>query len=111
MSLLEALIASAILATGLLSLAQLIGLATNATAAAGRMTHAALFASQKVEELRASPAPPIEQGADVPAPGFRREWSVVPWSSDPDHVALVEVVVRVPGTETRLVALAPRPSK
>lgn len=110
MSLLETLIASAILASGLLSLAQLLGLATNATAAAGRITHAALLASQKVEELRAVPAPPIGQSADVPAPGYRREWSVVPLPSDPEHLALVEVVVRARGLDTRMVAIAPRPS-
>lgn len=108
MSLLETLIASGILATGLLSLAQLLGLATNATAAAGRMTHAALLASQKVEELRARPALPIELNADMPAPGYTREWSVMPLPSAPDHVAIVDVVVRVRGSETRMVAAAPR---
>jgi hypothetical protein len=108
MSLLETLIASAILATGLLSLAQLLGLASRATAAAGRTTHAALLASQKVEELRAFPSPPVGQGGDDPAPGYRREWTVVPLPSDPDHLVLVEVVVRVRGLATRFVALAPR---
>jgi len=108
MSLLETLIASAILATGLLSLAQLLGLAAHATAAAGRMTHAALLASQKVEELRALPAAAIEQSGDVPDPGYTRDWSVVPLPSDPDHLSLVEVVVRVRGIDTRLVALSTR---
>ncbi|HEY3157914.1 MAG TPA: hypothetical protein VGJ78_03055 [Vicinamibacterales bacterium] len=110
MSLLETLIASAILATGLLSLAQLLGVATTATAAAGRATHAALLASQKVEELRACPSPPIEQGGDVPAPGYQRDWSVVPLPSDPDHLALIDVVVRVQRTATRMVAIAARPT-
>jgi Tfp pilus assembly protein PilV len=110
MSLLETLIASAILATGLLSLAQLLGVATTATAAAGRATHAALLASQKVEELRACPSPPIGQSADVPAPGYTRDWSVVPLPSDPDHLALIDVVVRVQRTATRMVAVATRPA-
>jgi Tfp pilus assembly protein PilV len=107
MSLLETLIASAILATGLLSLAQLLGLATTATAAAGRTTHAALLASQKVEELRAFPVLPLGQDADTPAPGYTREWSVAPLPSVPDHVAIVEVVVRVRGGQTRMVAALP----
>jgi Tfp pilus assembly protein PilV len=107
MSLLETLIASAILATGLLSLAQLLGLATTATAAAGRATHAALLASQKVEELRAFPALPLGQNADTPAPGYRREWSVAPLPSAPDRLAIVEVAVRVRGGDTRMVAAVP----
>ena len=108
MSLLETLIASAILATGLLSLAQLLGLATTATAAAGRTTHAVLLASQKIEELRALPAVPPGQYADNPAPGYTREWSVVPLPSAPERVAIIEVVVRVRGGDTRVVAAAHR---
>jgi Tfp pilus assembly protein PilV len=108
MSLLETLIASAILATGLLSLAQLLGLATTATAAAGRTTHAALLASQKIEELRALPAVPLGQYADNPAPGYTREWSVAPLPSAPDRMAIIEVVVRVRGGDTRMVAAVPR---
>lgn len=108
MSLLETLIASTILATGLLSLAQLVGLATLATAAAGRTTYAALLASQKVEELRALPAVPVEQNADTPAPGYTRQWSVAPLPSAPDDVAIIDVIVRVRGGETRMVAAVPR---
>ena len=108
MSLLETLIASAILATGLLSLAQLLGLATTATAAAGRTTHAVLLASQKIEELRALPAVPLGQYADNPAPGYAREWSVAPLASAPDRVAIIEVVVRVRGGDTRMVAVVPK---
>jgi Tfp pilus assembly protein PilV len=108
MSLLETLIASAILATGLLSLAQLLGLATTATAAAGRTTHAALLASQKIEELRAFPEVPLEYNTDHPAPGYTREWSVAPLPSAPDRVAIIEVVVRVRGGDTRIVAAVPR---
>ena len=110
MSLLETLLASANLATGLLSLAQVLGLASSATAAAGRTTRSALLASQKVEEVRAFPSPPLGQGGDDPAPGYRREWTVVPLPSDPEHLVLVEVVVRVRGRDTRFVALAPRPA-
>jgi Tfp pilus assembly protein PilV len=108
MSLLETLIASAILATGPLSLAQVVGFATLATAAAGRTTHAALLASQKVEQLRALPAVPLEQDADTPAPGYTRRWSVTPLPSAPEHVAIIEVAVLVRGGETRMIAAVPR---
>jgi len=47
-SLLDALIAAAVLASALLSLAQVIAFAIKTTAAAGRMTDGALLVSQKV---------------------------------------------------------------
>jgi len=103
------MIASAILATALLSLAQLMASAAGATAAAGRTTYAALLASQKIEELRASSLTAIEgSGADSPAPGFMREWSVGALPSDPDNVSLIEVIVRASGAQTRMVALKTR---
>ena len=108
-SLLEALIASVILATALLSLAQLMASAVMANAAAGRTTYAALLASQKIEQLRASSSTATEaSGADSPAPGFLREWSVGVLQSDPDNVSLIEVIVRASGTQTRMVALKTR---
>ena len=107
MSLLEALLAPAILATALLSLAQLLAVTTNATAAAGRITRSALLASAKVEELRASDAP-LEADHDEPEAGYVREWTVTPLAIDPDHLALIDVVVRAPGATTRLVAVAER---
>jgi len=107
MSLLEALVAPVIMATALLSLTQVIAMATGATAAAGRITHAALLASQKVEELRAAGAP-LEQSRDAPDSGFVREWLVVPLPVAPDRLSLIQVVVRAPGGDTRMVATAPR---
>ena len=107
MSLLEALDAPAIMATALLSLTQVITMATAAAATAGRITHASLLASQKVEELRASGAA-IEQRRDVPESGFAREWSVAPLPLDPDRLSLIQVVVTARGSVTRMVATAPR---
>ncbi len=107
MSLLEALVAPAILATALLSLTQVIAMATAATAAAGRATHAALLASQKIEELRAAGAP-LEGGRDAPESTVVREWLVAPLSVDPDRLSLIHVVVHVGGIDTRIVATAPR---
>ena len=104
-SLLDALIAAAILASALLSLAQLIAFAVKATAAAGRTTDAALLASQKVEELRAGSWSELQSGADSPVAGFTRTWTVTPLAADPDYVAVLEVLVRAPGGQTRIVGL------
>ena len=104
-SLLEALIAAAILASALLALAQLIAFATSAIAAAGWVTNAALLASQKIEQLCAGSWSELQSGSDSPAAGFTRTWSVTPMPADPDYIALVEVVVTAPAGQTRMVAL------
>ena len=110
-ALLEALIAAAILAAALLSLAQLIAFAVRATAAAGRMTDAALLAAQKVEELRAGSWGELQSGTDSPAAGFTRTWTVAPTAADPDYVMVLEILVRAPGGQTRMVALKTKPSE
>ena len=56
-SLVEVLVATGLLMTAIVSLAQLFVLATRANAAAGEMTEATILAAQKVEELRAAPLP------------------------------------------------------
>jgi type II secretory pathway pseudopilin PulG len=56
-SLVEVLVATGLLITSVMSLAQLFVLATRANAAAGEMTEATILAVQKVEELRAAPLP------------------------------------------------------
>jgi Tfp pilus assembly protein PilV len=104
-SLLEVLGAAAIMATALLSLAQLIAAATKATANAGRITHATLFATQKIEELRAASWSELQSGSDSPAPGFIRTWSVEPLGVDPDYLALVDVHVKAIGGEARIAAI------
>ena len=108
-ALLEALIAAAILAAALLSLAQLIAFAVRTTAAAGRMTDAALLAAQKVEELRAGSWGELQSGTDSPAAGFTRTWTVTPTAADPDYVMVLEILVRAPGGQTRMVALKTKP--
>ena len=108
-SLLEALIATAILASALLSLAQLIAFAVRTTAAAGRTTDAALLAAQKVEELRAGSWAELQPGTDSPAAGFMRTWTVTPMAADPDYLVLLDVIVRAPGGQARMIALKTRP--
>jgi len=105
-SLVETLVASSILATALLSLAQLLVLASSASDAAARMTHATLLAAEKVEDLRASSSIALEgSGVDSPVAGFTREWSISGLASDPEHVVVIEIVVRTRGSATRMVAL------
>ena len=58
-SLVEVLVATGLLITSVMSLAQLFVLATRANAAAGEMTEATLLAAQKIEELRAAPFPSV----------------------------------------------------
>ena len=108
-SLLDALIAAAILASALLSLAHLIAFAVKTTAGAGRMTHAALLASQKVEELRAGSWAELQSGTDSPAAGFTRIWTVTPLAADPDYLAVLDVLVRAAGGQTRMVGLKTKP--
>ena len=108
-SLVETLVASSILATALLSLVQLVVLASSANDAAGRMTHATLLAAEKVEDLRASSSVALEGGGvDSPAAGFTREWSISGLASDSEHVVVIEIVVRTRGSATRMVALRTR---
>lgn len=103
-SLLDALIAAGLLATALLSLAQVIALATRTTAAAGRVTDAALLAAQKIEQLRAGSWSELQPGSDSPAAGFTRTWAITPLSANPE-VALLEVQVQAPGGRMHMVAL------
>lgn len=101
----ESLVAASILATALISLAQVLALCVSANDAAGRLTHATLLAAQKVEDLRASSATALEaSGSDSPEPGFTREWTIGALASDPG-VAVIEIVVTTRGSATRLVAL------
>jgi Tfp pilus assembly protein PilV len=110
-SLLDALIAAAILASALLSLAQLIAFAVRTTAAAGRTTDTALLAAQKVEELRAGSWGELQPGTDSPAAGLTRTWTVTPMGADPDYLVLLDVLVRAPGGQTRMIALKAKPSE
>ena len=102
----ESLVAASILATALFSLAQVLALCVAANDAAGRLTHATLLAAQKVEDLRASSATALQvTGSDSPEPGFKREWTIGALASDPEHVAVMEIVVTTRSSATRLVAL------
>ena len=123
-SLLETLVTSTILTAGLLSLAQLLAMAVTANASAGMATYAALLAAQKIEDLRAEPWESLErntgefvdyldragatlEGAEGAAP-FTRRWSVEPLPGDPANNVVIQVLVRTPRDDTRIVTVRTR---
>ena len=74
-SLVDALIASLILVTGIGALVQLFVIASRSATVAAQMTAAAALAAQKVEELR-SEAWEAQRDGDDRAGEFTRRWSV-----------------------------------
>jgi Tfp pilus assembly protein PilV len=125
-ALIEALLATLILTTGVVAIVQMLSEATRTNLAARTATVATILAQQKIEELRAlpwedlRPAPPgtLEQNADgyvdhvgvdgrivgygtQPPPGtvYSRRWSVEQTSSSPDGARVIQALVMVPGAE------------
>ena len=122
-SLIEVLVAAAILAVGLLSLAQLLAMTVSANAAAGRTTYAAALAAQKLEDLRAEPWSVLEanigesadsldrSGSSIDASSaaaFRRRWFVEPWFGDPAHTLVIRVIVTTAREEAATVTVRTR---
>jgi type II secretory pathway pseudopilin PulG len=132
-SLLEALIATSILAVSLVSLGELFGLAIRSNIAARRTTMATVLARQTLEELRAVPWPELHQspanalqentpgfvdhidqfgairgsGAEPPADGvYTRRWAIEPLPSTPDTV-----VIQVRVTRTAVIGAARVPEE
>lgn len=118
-SLVETLVATALLATAVVTLAQLFGVATLNNLAARHATYATILAAQKVEELLTrswadlGPSPEaalrentpgwvdyIDQfgrtlDGDVPHPrsAFARRWAVQPLPDNPGQALIIQVVV------------------
>jgi prepilin-type N-terminal cleavage/methylation domain-containing protein len=122
-SVLEVLVASTILTVALLSLAQFLALATNATASAGRNTYAAVLAAGQLERLHAvtweslaSRVGESIEGLDrsgVPlrelsVPAYRRRSIVTPLPDDPANALVLQVVVIGRGEVARLTTLRTR---
>lgn len=112
-SLIESLLACALLATALLSIGHLSMAATLLLTGSRDRTEATLLALSKLEELRSSAAPAAGadtvdttgQPARVGSPRvFERQWSVVPVSADAS--ILTVVVVPIPGAAGREVRVA-----
>jgi prepilin-type N-terminal cleavage/methylation domain-containing protein len=116
-SLVETLVAVAILASGLLSLAQLFTVSAVASTRAREMSRAAILAAQKLEELRARAvvadlptedrveyldgtgsilsATPTARGA-----AFTRRWSMRPHPDLPGSITVITVRVTPGGLST-----------
>jgi Tfp pilus assembly protein PilV len=112
-SLIESLIACALLATALLSIGHLSTAATVLLTDSRGRTEATLLAVSKLEELRSSAAPAggadkvDSRGQPVPIGSprlFERQWSVAPVS--PDASILTVVVAPFPGGAGREVRVA-----
>ncbi len=116
-SLLEVLVAVALVAGAVAGLGQLVTMAVRANTAARAATVSTHLATQKIEQLRAeqrwlSPGGSIEssdagfvdffdgrgQPADATAVAFVRRWSIAPLAADPVRSRVLRVrVVRVEG--------------
>jgi hypothetical protein len=112
-SLVEALVAALIVSTGVLTMAQLLSIATATNLAARRSTVATIVAEQKLEELRAlpweylqaSPSATLQQNTDgyVDYIGiFTRRWSIEPVLPIPDSAFVIQVLVTAPNDENRI---------
>ncbi|MGH9348162.1 MAG: hypothetical protein ACRD26_12965 [Vicinamibacterales bacterium] len=120
-SLVEAVVAAGLLATGLLALAHVMAAAAAAGVAARHVTHATVLAEQKIEELRAtrdlagSTDAIGERGIVVSGDSrsgtiYRRTWTVQPVPAAPNAFVLqVRVQAVVPasggGSAARVTAI------
>jgi Tfp pilus assembly protein PilV len=119
-SLVDALIATGVLATGIAALLQLFVIAARANVDARDATYATVLAAQKIEELRAGPLPESTTSIDFPdaqgraladgararAARYQRRWTVAPLSADPVDTVVITVVVSRRGAPDRAVRLA-----
>jgi Tfp pilus assembly protein PilV len=101
----DALLATALLVVGVLSLLQVVVLAARADRAARQLTVGSILAAQKIEELRSTPWSVPAEGVDR-IEEFTRRWSVSAFDADPSFTAVIEVSV-TPGA-VRLVTLRAR---
>ena len=129
-SLIEVLVATAVVAVGVASLAQLIVLSARANRIASTTSVTLLLAEQKMEELLSNPADPPNQshvdylgpwGASLGAetvplptgtpPAYIRRWFTTPLGDGPGEAIAVEVLVAPwpdAAGQTRLVSVKTR---
>ena len=119
-SLAETLIAVTILASGLLSLAQVFTVSAASIKRARQVSTAAILASQKLEELRTLPAAEVRDegrveyidgrgsvlpsGARLGAAAYTRLWAMRAHPADPDRVAVIAVRVTPGGVSADAMA-------
>jgi type II secretory pathway pseudopilin PulG len=104
-SLLEVLVATSLVAVGLVAVAQLVALGSNANRLSRQTTVAAVLAQQKMEELVAeadaglteSPAGALEGNVagffDTIDGAFVRRWSIEPLPASPNNTVVLQVLV------------------
>ena len=127
-SLIEVMVASAILGCAVLSVAQLVATSTTATAEARRVSEATLLAWQKIDELRSlgfafdDAGLPVTDPALAPSPAgtltsdtdgyvervddrYRRRWAIASAAGNPD-LLILRVRVVAAGRENELASAA-----
>lgn len=103
-SLIELLVAMTLFALAALGLSTSVAMVLRSSVASDDLTQATLLAQEKLEELSA-PGGLLTDGADTPATGFTRVWTVT--SDDPDPgVTRVDVSVSWDKDAPQTVALA-----
>lgn len=106
LSVIEAMIATSLLATALVVLAQLLTSAVTSNIAAGKATVAMVLASQKIEELRSAPARPAAGTDQVDR--FARRWTIDALPASPLGTCIIQVHVDAPGRPVTSVIAAAR---
>jgi prepilin-type N-terminal cleavage/methylation domain-containing protein len=102
-SLIELLVAMALFAIAALGLSVGVAIVSRAGVLSDHFTRATILAQDKLEELAARGGAPAE-GADAPAPGFSRSWTVA--LDDPEiGESRVNVTVSWEGADSRTIAL------
>ena len=118
-SLIEALVATLMVSTGVVTMAQLLSIATVTNLAARRSTVAVIAAEQKLEEIRTlpfddlqtSPASTLEQNTEgyVDYVGiYTRRWSIEPVSSTFGSSLVIQVLVTTANEASRSTRSASR---
>ena len=100
-SLIESLLAGALLSVGVLALAQVFVVTIAATSAARCTTLASILAAQKIEELLAGPLRLAGAGSERIGE-FTRAWTVTPHEEDSLNTAVIQVTV-APGAGALIV--------
>lgn len=112
LSLVEVLVASSLLVTGVAALVHLFVIASRATVEARDTTVAAILAAQKMEELRSAAFPGGPAGEAVEyLSGFVRRSTIEPLPSDPVNAVVITVDVSRPSgprVASRLITIRAR---
>ena len=90
-SLIELLVAMTLFAIAALGLSTGVAMVLRSGVLSDDLTHATLFAQEKLEELASHPGA-LTGGADTPQPPFTRDWTV---SLDDPEIGLTSITVTV----------------